>query len=224
MSLQKGMNARRFAAAVLDWGIEFTGGVMGSYMGAMIAALVTAMKDAPAEQMQSSIWSGLGFGFVFWTLSISFLNRVLIQGVSRSSLGKKVFKLELISTQGELTWNVVMTRWVASFISLGFHDLIAHTDVVPVYEGKTISVEQRTEAPMTMAQIHQLLILSNSQAERPTATVIQLPVRERTLATGTAGLSVMVNEAVALAPVIQINPSKDHVSEEEAVEDEKKVA
>ena len=217
---------------------------MGSYFGALVAALVTAMADGPAEQMQRSMWSGFGFGFVFWTLSISFLNRVLIQGLSRSSIGKKVFKLELISSTGHLTWSAVITRWVASFASFivggaGYlwmffdrehrtiHDLVAHTDVVPIYEGASMSVEQRTDAPLTAAQIHQMLILSNSQAERPMATVIQLPVRERLAQTGTEGsTSVLVNETVAIAPVIQINPSRETAenAEEAGVEKEKKAA
>ena len=236
---------RRLGAAVLDGSIELAGGLMGSYFGALVAALVVAMRDGPAEQMQSSIWSGFGFGFVFWTLSISFLNRVLIQGLSRASLGKKVFKLEMIATEGSLTWTTVMKRWVVSFASLSFgglgyawmlvdregrglHDLIAHTDIIPAYEGTSMSVEHRDEeAPMTFAQITQMLVLSNSQAERPMATVIQLPVRDRLASTGTEGSRMIVRDTVALAPVIHINPSAQAEAleeDDENLETLKKVA
>ena len=163
MSLPWSIIFRRIGSCLVDWTIEVAGGVLGSYFGVMLAALTVAMKDGPAEEMQSSMLSGLGFGFIFWTLSISFLNRVLIQGVSRASIGKKVFKLELISTTKPLDWSTVITRWLVSFVSLNFaglgyaylffdsegrtlHDLIAHTDVVPIYEGSSMSVEASGEA------------------------------------------------------------------------------
>lgn len=253
MSLHKGILARRIASATVDWAIEFSGGILGSYFGALVAALFVAVKDGPAEQMQSSVWTGFGFGFVFWTLSVSFLNRVLIQGLSRSSIGKKLFKLELISTVGPLTWTAVIKRWIFSFVSFcaggvgyvtvffnregrAFHDFAASTDIVPIYEGKTMSVEQSIAPQMTLDQVRQMLVLSNVQSERPMATVIQLPVRERLAPTGTglgteskAEPSMIVNEAVALAPVIRIGAvdaakAQEAVAEEANTQDTKKKA
>jgi hypothetical protein len=228
MNPEKNLLVRRTASGIVDWAIEFCGGLMGSYFGALLAALVMAMKDGPAEQMQTSIWNGFGFGFVFWTLSISMINRVLIQGLSRASIGKKLFHLELISTSGPLSWTKVLKRWVlsyASFVSAGagyvyalfdqegrtFHDFVAQTDIVPIYEGKTMSVEYRDEMVPTIQQIRQLMVLSNPQAERPTGTIIQLPVREQLSATGSDGAKnlpkVYVNESVAIAKVIEM-PNK----------------
>lgn len=204
MSMARGLLARRFAAGFVDWTIEFSGGLLGSYFGALVAALVIAVQGAPAEQMQSSMWNGFGFGFVFWTLSVSFLNRVLIQGVSRSSIGKKMFKLELIATQSSLTWTRVMKRWVLSFASFAlcgagyiyaifskegstFHDLAAHTDVIPLFEGRSMSFEHREDVPMTIHQIRELLVLSPAHSERPVAQIVPLPVRTFKEATGTDG-------------------------------------
>ena len=193
MSFEKSLFARRIAACMIDYSLELAGGMLGSYFGIMVAALLTALKDAPAEQMTSSMWSGLGFGFVFWFLSVSFLNRVLVQGLSRSSIGKKVFKLELISTSQPLNWTTVTTRWLLSFVSIAmgglgyvysffdpegrvFHDVITHTDVIPIYEGTSISVEYREEI-RTIDQVRQMMVLSNVQAERPTATIIKFPAK-----------------------------------------------
>jgi uncharacterized RDD family membrane protein YckC len=145
--------------------------------------------------MQSSIKSGFGIGFVFWALGVSFLNRVLIQGISRASIGKKFFKLELISDTNSLTWTRVMSRWVfsiASFTALGggylyalfhperktLHDVLAGTDVVPEFESASVELEPK-EADPKSEEAMQLMIISNAQAERPTATVIRLPVKEK---------------------------------------------
>ncbi len=111
-----GILFRRLGAAAIDFTIEVSGGLLGSYFGAMVAALVVAIRNETPDEMQLSIWNGFGFGFVFWTLAISFLNRVLIQGLSRSSVGKKIFKLELISTGVPLTWTTMMNRWILSII------------------------------------------------------------------------------------------------------------
>ena len=221
MKSDKALLARRAGSGFVDWAIEFGGGLLGSYFGALVAALMVAMKDGPPEQMQSSIWNGFGFGFVFWILAVSFINRVLIQGLSRASIGKKVFNLELISSSGPLTWTKVMKRWVLSFASLSFagagyafalldkegrafHDVIAHTDIVPLYEGKSMSIEYREERVFTMQEIKQMMVLSNLQAERQTATIIRLPVRERFAATGTDASKVVLNENVSIAPVIEL--------------------
>lgn len=149
---------RRIGAGMVDGFIEVTGGLLGSYFGAMVAALVVAMKGDTPAQMQASIWNGVGFGFVFWMFSISFLNRVLIQGVSRSSIGKKVFKIEIVSAVGPLTWGSVTKRWILGYASLAaggagfvyalfnregltFHDVLTGTDVIPLLSSGTLEME-----------------------------------------------------------------------------------
>jgi uncharacterized RDD family membrane protein YckC len=125
----------------------------------MVAALVTVMTPNVApESMQLSIKSGFGIGFAFWALSISFLNRVLIQGISRASIGKKIFKLELVASGESLTWPRMMYRWILSIGSLSifgagywyalfndeersFHDILAGTDVVPEFEAAKLTSE-----------------------------------------------------------------------------------
>ena len=149
MSVVKGYLLRKIGSSLVDGAIELTGGLLGSYFGAMVAALVTVMTPNVApETMQLSMKSGFGIGFAFWALSISFLNRVLIQGISRASIGKKIFKLELISNGDQFTWTRMVYRWVLSIGSLAvfgagywyalfneeersFHDILAGTDVLP---------------------------------------------------------------------------------------------
>lgn len=219
MKVENSFLAKRVGAGLIDGAIELWGGILGSYFGAMVAALTTALRNGPAEEMQSSMWSGFGFGFVFWTLAISFLNRVLIQGVSRASIGKKVFKLEIISTRDPLTWTTMTKRWVFSFVSFAgagagywymffnpenrsLHDVLVHTDIVPHFEGKSMTVEYREES-VAMVEIRKMMILSNNHAERPMATVISLPVRvpepatAQIKATGTDG-------SATLAEVIEL--------------------
>jgi uncharacterized RDD family membrane protein YckC len=166
MSVVKGLLLRKIGSSVVDGALELTGGLLGSYFGAMVAALVTVMTPNVApETMQHSMKSGFGIGFAFWALSISFLNRVLIQGISRASIGKKVFKLELTTSGEPLTWTRMTYRWVLSIGSLAvfgagygyalfndeersFHDIVAGTDVVP--ESQEIATQEEAMPPVTV--------------------------------------------------------------------------
>jgi uncharacterized RDD family membrane protein YckC len=244
-----GLLARRIAAGFVDFSLELGSGLLGSYFGAMLAALVVAIKNQNPEAMQTSIWNGFGFGFVFWALSISFLNRALIQGVSRSSIGKKIFKLELISCGQPLTWGTVMKRWVLGILSsiggLGysviffnregraFHDFLTNTDVVPIFEGRNMSVEHDEKeisaihvlSPSFSEQFaSRVLVLANSHAERPSvAPVIQLPIAGRSVTqveTPVASAAGKSSTAVSLADVIDFKPRGDAAAKEKIDTDE----
>ncbi len=244
-----GILFRRLGSAAIDLTIEVTGGLLGSYFGAMVAALVMAMRNESSDQMQISIWNGFGFGFVFWTLAISFLNRVLIQGLSRSSIGKKVFKLELISTRKPLTWNTMMKRWILSIVSMAvggigyavmffnreghaFHDIIAMTDVVPMFESShTFSMEHRDESefhPSTTLMpslanelSSRIFVMANTHAERPMATIIKLPAIQRESFESSV-VQPTLAEVIELKPKQNIVANEIQVTSEEA--EEKKVA
>lgn len=199
MQQNKTVLIRRLGAGMIDGMIEISGGLLGSYFGAMVAALVIALKDESPGHMQASIWNGVGFGFVFWMFSISFLNRVLIQGVSRASIGKRVFRIELVSAVGPLTWGTVTKRWLLSYISLfsggvGFlyalfdkqghtvHDFLTGTDVIPVFHSATMEMEHLEQlvgeprVPNMARIVSMSFVLSNVQSERPESNVIYLPL------------------------------------------------
>jgi hypothetical protein len=193
MAVEKNLWFRKISASAVDLTMDFTGGVMGSYFGAMVAALVTAMKSGAPEQMEHSVKSGFGLGFAFWALSVSFVNRVLIQGISRASIGKKLFKLEVISTDAPLTWTSVMSRWILSIGSIAvggagywyaffneegksFHDFVMKMDVVPEYEGASMKVEYREDA-RSFEEIRHMTVMANMTAERPLGNLIRLPVK-----------------------------------------------
>ena len=196
MSIGRFYILRKMGASAVDLALELSGGMLGSYFGAMVAALITVMnQNVSPQMMQSSIKSGFGIGFVFWALGVSFLNRALIQGISRASIGKKLFKLELVSDTNSLTWTRVMSRWVFSMGSLtafggGYlyalfhperrtlHDVLAGTDIVPEFESNSVELELK-EADPESEEALQLMIISNAQAERPSATVIRLPRKEK---------------------------------------------
>jgi hypothetical protein len=236
-SLDFSLVFKRIGSTVVDGAIEIGGGLLGSYFGVMVAALLIAAQNEPPEQLQSSMYSGMGFGFVFWALAISFINRVLIQGLSRASIGKKVFKLELISSGGPLTWTTIMTRWILSYVSIAaaglgyaylffnkearaFHDVVAHTDIVPEYETAAVSFEyQEAETAAiqiaSMQGLARVIVLPNLQAERPMATIIRLPVRvaiDAAIALGAGTAPVMVYEA----EVIELRPVGEKRDEKKA--------
>ena len=107
---------RRFVAGVVDFGIEMGGALLGGYFGAMMGALLIVIRHVSPEATQKAIWTGMVFGFVFWGAAASWMNRVLVQGMSRASVGKKLMDLEIVSTGNPITWEVMMKRW----ISIGF--------------------------------------------------------------------------------------------------------
>lgn len=225
--------SKRVAAGLVDLSIEFMGGALGSYFGAFLAALASTLGEHTAEEMQESIWNGLGFGFAFWMLSVSFVNRVLIQGISRASIGKKIFGIEVVSIASSYTWGLVLRRWLLSEVSFVFmgagywfmaankevrtlHDMILGTDVVEVLDHKAISVEYRDTRPLEQSAslASKIIILNQDHAERPMASFIQLNTRthERAEPTVLAGGS--------LAEVIELNPSENS----EVNEDKKRAA
>lgn len=221
MDLRGGLWWRRSASSAVDFTLELWGGLLGSYFGAMVAALVTAMKATAPEQMEQSVRSGFGLGFAFWALSISLVNRVLIQGVSRASIGKKLFKLELISTGEPITWTTMLKRWVVSVgsVSIGgfgywvaffneekktLHDLIAGTDVVPMFESTSVSMEYSQES-RSFEEIRELLVPQSATVSEPVsvlAEVVPFPVRTNEGVVVTAELQ---EEKSTLADVINID-------------------
>ncbi len=221
MDLRGGLWWRRSASSAVDFTLELWGGLLGSYFGAMVAALVTAMKASAPEQMEQSVRSGFGLGFAFWALSISLVNRVLIQGVSRASIGKKLFKLELISTGEPITWTTMLKRWVVSVgsVSIGgfgywvaffneekktLHDLIAGTDVVPMFESTSVSMEYSQES-RSFEEIRELLVPQSAAVSEPVfalAEVVPFPVRTSEGGVVTAELQ---EEKSSLADVISID-------------------
>lgn len=208
MDLRGSLGWRRSASTLVDFSLELSGGLLGSYFGAMVAALVTAVRASAPEQIEQSMRSGFGMGFAFWALSISIVNRVLIQGISRASIGKKIFKLEIISSEQSLTWTTMFTRWVVSVGSLAaggagywyafmnpenktLHDLIAGTDVVPRFESATVEMEY-VEERRSFEEIQEILVAKPEVLEEPvSAEVLPFPAardfshedeKERTLA------------------------------------------
>ncbi len=167
---------RRVFAASFDLGLELGGGFLGSYFGALIAALAITLRSENPVGIQSSIWSGMQFGFVFCFFAISIVNRIVIQGLSGASLGKKLFKLEIQARAGSLSWSMMFKRFLLSHV-LGFkHEKMSGTQVV--FEGQTFTPAEPTVVPEETATIIPFpvlpVVLSSDYSERPTAMVIQL--------------------------------------------------
>ena len=230
--------AKRIGSMIVDASLEFGGGLMGSYFGAMVAALVTALRHHDPVVMQESIWRGFGFGFVFCSLAISFVNRVLIQGLSRASLGKKFFKIELVTSK-PFTWQLMISRWILAQVSMAMggagyiymlfnpehrtaHDAMVGTDVVLSFQPTSaVSMEyhERQEVFPFPNVASRILIMTNESAERPMATVIQLPFAQRKISDRPQQLpespvaeiiSIKVNEGESsLAEVIDFNSAAD---------------
>jgi hypothetical protein len=107
---------KRAVAAGIDFFIEVSGGFLGAYFGAMIAALVIAWNEMGADASQKTVWAGMTVGFLFWGLTVSWFNRVLIQGVSRSTIGKKFMQLEIVSFGAPIDFRVMMIHWLTAGI------------------------------------------------------------------------------------------------------------
>jgi len=105
---------KRIIAGVIDFCIEFGCGLLGGYFGAMMAALVIVLNPVSPTATQTAIWSGMGFGFFFWAIAVSWMNRVLVQGMSRATIGKKMMDLQIISTGAPISWEIMMKHWISA--------------------------------------------------------------------------------------------------------------
>ena len=125
---------KRFFAASIDFGVEFGSALLGGYFGAMMAALVIVLGDVSPAATQKAIWTGMCFGFFFWGLAVSCLNRVLIQGYSRATIGKKYMNLEVVTTGSPISWEVMFKHWVTASFSgeLRVVSSLDFTSVAPV--------------------------------------------------------------------------------------------
>ncbi len=130
---------QRLLASAIDGTIVVTVGYLGAFFGAMLADIM-ASEDAMA--------AGFLMGWFFWFHAVWFLNMIVYQGLTGSSLGKKIFKIEVVTLSGEpFTLSGSMVRGVSFIVStipfyLGlapilfqkkrqaFHDMIAKTVVV----------------------------------------------------------------------------------------------
>lgn len=129
---------RRILAAGIDFGVELLCGVMGSYFGAMVAALTMILHEVSPQATQRFIWTGMVSGFVFWYLSASWINRVLIQGISRASFGKRLMEIEIISLGAPISWSVMMRHWITAAM-VGEIRVVSSRDrqnLAPIYELK----------------------------------------------------------------------------------------
>jgi hypothetical protein len=227
---------RHLGSAILDGLIEISGGILGCYFGALVAALMTTLSSPQSAQnpeiLQKSIWLGLGYGFAFWMLAVSFVNRVLIQGLSRSTLGMKVFELELISAEKPYTWNLVLYRWILSEISMvlggvgylmmffnraqrALPDLILETDVVPmIHNNAYLSVQYQDEVMKESVQKNYQMDNSNTFLPVSRMIVLNSTTAERPMAT------------IIKLPVreVPIGPASESLAATIQIDDQKKKA
>jgi hypothetical protein len=104
---------KRAIASGIDFSIELAAGLLGGYFGAMVAALVIVLHRVSPAATQKAIWGGMGFGFLFWLVTASWVNRVLIQGMSRATIGKRMMNLEIVSNGPAISWTVMMRHWIS---------------------------------------------------------------------------------------------------------------
>jgi hypothetical protein len=105
---------KRSLAAAIDFGIEVVSGILGGYFGAMVGALVVVLRNVSPMATQRAIWLGMGFGFLFFSIAVSWGNRVLIQGMSRATIGKRLMNLEIVSIGPAISWSVMMRHWLSA--------------------------------------------------------------------------------------------------------------
>jgi hypothetical protein len=122
---------KRAIATGIDFSIEIAAGFLGGYFGAMVAALVIVLHRVSPMATQKAIWGGMGFGFLFWLITASWVNRVLIQGMSRASIGKRLMNLEIVSNGPAISWAVMMRHWVSGSL-MGEVKVVSASDPMEV--------------------------------------------------------------------------------------------
>lgn len=136
---------KRVVAAGIDFSIEVFGSLLGGYFGAMVAALVIVLKETNPMLTQKAIWTGMVAGFFFWGVAVSWVNRVLIQGLSRASIGKKLMQLEVISKGEPIDWKMMMKHWLTAGLAgeLAVISILDAENLAPVIPLRPKTVEEK---------------------------------------------------------------------------------
>lgn len=138
----------RLIAYCADWLGVYAVTTTGGYLGAYVAAVVVSVKGAPPSAVESAASSGLAFGTGFWFCVSVFMNFVVLQGLTGSTLGKMITGTRVVNDDGS-SIGVVKSFWrtvlyVPSIVplNLGFlsvlydpenrcwHDRVCETQVV----------------------------------------------------------------------------------------------
>jgi uncharacterized RDD family membrane protein YckC len=89
----------RLIAYTIDMGLVYTCAAGGAIFGAFLASLMVGV-DAPAQIGEEAALNGAYLGWMFWGCTVWFLNYGVIQGMLGGSLGKLLFGLRVVMSNG----------------------------------------------------------------------------------------------------------------------------
>lgn len=143
-----GSRASRFLASLLDNILIYLMQIGGGYVGAIIGAVIRVSQDAPESIVHETASQGMYLGMFFWSFVGWFMNYGVIQGLTGSSLGKRVCGIQVICDDGRpigirrsllrslcymISWIPLYLGFVAIFWSEKrqcWHDVICKTLVI----------------------------------------------------------------------------------------------
>lgn len=147
-TLRFGFLTRRISAFIVDRTLLSLVTVLGGKMGAAVAVMLLHTQQPSVQVIEAGMREGLILGKAFWAVSFWFLNYGILQGMSGSSVGKWLFRLQVVGERKRsISIPQSLLRTLAYFLSaapamLGFlavlwdrdrrtwHDLICKTKVV----------------------------------------------------------------------------------------------
>ncbi|OFZ82168.1 MAG: hypothetical protein A2583_07605 [Bdellovibrionales bacterium RIFOXYD1_FULL_53_11] len=72
----------------------------GLIIGGIMAGFMAGRSPAGEQAGSSAISSGMTLGWIFWGLAAWFLNYIILQGMSGSTVGKMVFGIKVVNSDG----------------------------------------------------------------------------------------------------------------------------
>lgn len=138
----------RIVAYGLDTVVTYAGQLMGAYGGAVIAATLFSVQGAPELLVRQAASQGSILGWLFWGTAVWVLNFGVLQGLTGSTLGKRICRIQVMREDGSafgvgnsltrsMCYILSALPFYMGFLAIfwsrqkqGWHDLIAGTIVV----------------------------------------------------------------------------------------------
>jgi len=153
----------RFIAGAIDGFLLFLFQFLGAYFTTAFIAVMVTLEGAPSLIVNQYSSQAMIVGWVFWATISWCANYILLQGLTGSTIGKKICNLKVVTENGSpigiirsftrsLFYVISFVPFLAGFFSIlwnqrsqAWHDRLCGTIVVPrdYKSNKTIQIKEQ---------------------------------------------------------------------------------
>ncbi len=99
IEIPMGGKGQRLLAYIIDTIFSTAAQFGGAIFGAVVAGMILGANQ-PKEAQENAISAGMVLGMYFWALVFGVFNSILLQGLTGSTLGKRIVGIQVVSADG----------------------------------------------------------------------------------------------------------------------------